>query len=320
MKANIEINALKPDPVFAGTVLVNDKPMAAGKVQLYKYSNTSGAFLMLGETNIQSNGRYNITGIQAGSYIVSVDPDSVMYPNTIKTYYSYKKKWKEADTIVAYCDSLKEIDLMVVELPVQDGSGTIKGKIFNSTNGKRTSEPIPGIDVSLEEEPDTKVVSQTTTDKDGFFSFESVPQGKYKIYVDVPGLDMVNTYEVSITAEDTAVSDNTFFVDSTGTIDIVAPAFIEKIKMQNGNVLKAYPNPYKNYTNIEYSIIERSKVSLEVYNIIGKKIATLEDNTKDAGVYKTRFSAKEMGYASGVYMLRLSINNIVITQSLMENE
>jgi len=64
-----------------------------------------------------------------------------------------------------------------------------------------------------------------------------------------------------------------------------------------------YPNPFNPSTNIKYQIPEPSEVRLDVYNILGRRIATLVNETQTAGFYTTRFDARNL--ASGVYIARL---------------
>lgn len=64
-----------------------------------------------------------------------------------------------------------------------------------------------------------------------------------------------------------------------------------------------YPNPFNPSTNIGYSIPTESHVSLEIYNIIGQKIATLVNETQKPGNYQTTWNASNL--ASGIYFYSL---------------
>lgn len=84
------------------------------------------------------------------------------------------------------------------------------------------------------------------------------------------------------------------------------------------NQLKIYPNPYTGKTNITYILAKNTNVSLEIYSIIGKKIHTLVNENQNAGSYQYEFSASELGYSVGVYLLKLSVNETNITKLLLE--
>ena len=62
----------------------------------------------------------------------------------------------------------------------------------------------------------------------------------------------------------------------------------------------------------------KENVKLDVYNMLGKKISTLVDEKQSAGTYKYQFSAQDLGYSSGLYYLRIQINDRVFTKKLIE--
>jgi hypothetical protein len=66
-----------------------------------------------------------------------------------------------------------------------------------------------------------------------------------------------------------------------------------------------YPNPFNPQTTIEYSIKNSDYVTLKVYDILGKEIAVLIDEFKNAGNYKVEFNTYQLGLTSGVYFYTL---------------
>ncbi|PIW69991.1 MAG: hypothetical protein COW08_04240 [Ignavibacteriales bacterium CG12_big_fil_rev_8_21_14_0_65_30_8] len=73
----------------------------------------------------------------------------------------------------------------------------------------------------------------------------------------------------------------------------------------NFSLMQNYPNPFNPSTVISYQISEISKVSLVIYDILGKEVATLVNEEKNAGIYNVNFSAKSL--TSGVYLYRLLV-------------
>jgi hypothetical protein len=67
---------------------------------------------------------------------------------------------------------------------------------------------------------------------------------------------------------------------------------------------QAYPNPFNPQTTIGYSLGTKSNVSVKIYDIIGREIATITDGIKDAGKYEVMFNAE--GLASGLYFYKLT--------------
>ena len=68
-----------------------------------------------------------------------------------------------------------------------------------------------------------------------------------------------------------------------------------------------YPNPFNPATTINYSIPSSGYVSLSVYDILGKEVATIVNEYKNAGSYSTMFDSN--GLTSGVYFYRLQTGN-----------
>ncbi|MCW8848979.1 MAG: SMP-30/gluconolactonase/LRE family protein [Melioribacteraceae bacterium] len=72
----------------------------------------------------------------------------------------------------------------------------------------------------------------------------------------------------------------------------------EKIKL-----FQNYPNPFNPETNINYSLPEKSYVSLKVFDVLGKEVKTLYEGLREPGDYTLKFNG--MSLASGVYYYML---------------
>ncbi|MGD8781290.1 MAG: S8 family serine peptidase [Ignavibacteria bacterium] len=76
-----------------------------------------------------------------------------------------------------------------------------------------------------------------------------------------------------------------------------------------------YPNPFNPTTTISYQISESGKVSLKVYDVLGREVTTLVNETQPSGVYSVEFNASRL--ASGVYIYRLKCNDFLQTRKLL---
>ncbi|HCD52208.1 MAG TPA: hypothetical protein DEQ34_07165, partial [Balneolaceae bacterium] len=63
-------------------------------------------------------------------------------------------------------------------------------------------------------------------------------------------------------------------------------------------------NPFNPTTNLTFEIAEAGDVTLEVYNMLGQKVAELVNGRKAAGVHTVQFDASDL--SSGIYITRLS--------------
>ena len=76
-----------------------------------------------------------------------------------------------------------------------------------------------------------------------------------------------------------------------------------------------YPNPFNPTTTINYKIPKTSFVTLKIYNVLGKEIATLVNEEKPAGNYNVEFNAK--GLSSGIYFYRIRAGEYVQTKKMI---
>ncbi len=77
-----------------------------------------------------------------------------------------------------------------------------------------------------------------------------------------------------------------------------------------------YPNPFNPTTTINFSIPKSSIVSLKVYDALGKEVATLVNEFKNAGNYSADFTATS-NLTSGIYFYTLTSENFTSTKKLM---
>jgi hypothetical protein len=76
-----------------------------------------------------------------------------------------------------------------------------------------------------------------------------------------------------------------------------------------------YPNPFNPSTKISYSILKSGYVTLDVYNILGKRVARLVNEIQNAGSHSATFDAREM--PSGVYYYTLQAGAYSETKKML---
>ncbi len=94
---------------------------------------------------------------------------------------------------------------------------------------------------------------------------------------------------------------------------------------QTGEIARAYslnqnyPNPFNPSTQITYSLAKSGFVSLKVYDVIGREVATLVNGQQAAGSYVVSFNGSNSGksLASGVYFYRLEAGTFVATHKML---
>jgi len=75
-----------------------------------------------------------------------------------------------------------------------------------------------------------------------------------------------------------------------------------------------YPNPFNPTTNIEFSIPENTHTTLDVFDMLGQRVATLVDQSMAAGQHSVSFDASNL--SSGIYIYRIQAGNSIQTRKL----
>ncbi len=86
-------------------------------------------------------------------------------------------------------------------------------------------------------------------------------------------------------------------------------------KITGYELLQNYPNPFNPVTTIKYAIPKMSNVTIKVYDILGRKVATLVNEKKLPGIYEVKFNGKDL--SSGVYFFRIKAGDFVGTKKML---
>ena len=89
---------------------------------------------------------------------------------------------------------------------------------------------------------------------------------------------------------------------------------LELDEMPTDIFINNYPNPFNPTTNIEFTLPEQSRVSLKVFDLLGREVADLVNEVKSAGEYSVNFDASEL--SSGVYIYQLQVGNQVYSKRM----
>ncbi len=77
---------------------------------------------------------------------------------------------------------------------------------------------------------------------------------------------------------------------------------------------EAYPNPFNATTTISYNLPIAGNVKLQVYNLLGQRVAVLVDGNLDSGEHTVTWDASD--YSSGVYFYKLIVGDKMFTKRM----
>ncbi len=94
-----------------------------------------------------------------------------------------------------------------------------------------------------------------------------------------------------------------------------APRMPEKPK--GFRLLQNYPNPFNPTTVIGYELSVASEVKLEIFDALGRRVATLANGRQSAGSYSYNLNAAQYGLTTGAYFYRLQAGGASETKKMM---
>ena len=100
-------------------------------------------------------------------------------------------------------------------------------------------------------------------------------------------------------------------------------SFIEEIELKqpsNFYLTQNYPNPFNPVTKIKFEIPGQARndntlVTLKIYDLLGREIATLINEEKPAGKYEVEFNATNL--PSGIYFYRIQAGDFIKTRKMV---
>jgi hypothetical protein len=81
-----------------------------------------------------------------------------------------------------------------------------------------------------------------------------------------------------------------------------------------------YPNPFNPATTITYSVAQRSRVVIEIYDVLGRKVNTLLDEVKTGGRYSLKWDGKNISgqtLSSGIYFARMQAGGVISSRKMI---
>ena len=135
---------------------------------------------------------------------------------------------------------------------------------------------------------------------------------------DAPPVD--HAWRVSFNSGKTG-NDTLVFIHNTNFTDINWPGTISSVNSVDNSkpdsylLNQNYPNPFNPTTNIKYSIIKESHVTLKVFDLLGREVESLVNQKQPSGSYVVNFNASKL--ASGVYIYRITAGDFVKSMKMI---
>ena len=105
-------------------------------------------------------------------------------------------------------------------------------------------------------------------------------------------------------------------IDRNGNFKYTEAVTVEILVPRELTLAQNYPNPFNPSTTIEFTLPEDGKVSLRVYDAVGREVATLINDDLKAGVWQ-RVTLDASKFSTGVYFSRLDFNRKQLVRRML---
>jgi hypothetical protein len=252
------------------------------------------------------DGSYSFRDLLYGDYLVYALPNPTMMPSGVGTYYGNTPLWFEADTVHVGADTLDGVDIGLMFLSaIPVGTGTLEGSIVYQNGTKKSTssimgEPVKKVKVILigVNKSSDNIIAWVYTDDNGKFTFVNVPEGTYRIMVDIPGMPLDSTYNITVTGN---VISGLDFIVTEEDIRIASPSAITHPASPLAE-MKVWPNPSAGAVTLETT--EMTGGNVTIFNTKGQQVRSFTIDREEMHIDLSSLPA-------GLYYIRAAKNKTV---------
>ncbi len=275
---------------ISGTVYTpeNKAPLKVGVAYLVKHESDLPVLKSTKKVDIEKTGAFSFSGLEKGTYFIITIPDPDLYPKLLSNIYP--QDITDVNKLLTFDGSNKTVD---VYLESQE----------EKQSKSKTAEPKKKKKLKLGEK-----LNKIKDIKDNGAT------GVVGSLIDKSTSSSLIDKSTSSSLIDKSVSSG--LIDkstSSSLIDKSTSSSLDANKSEkNTSTEKPASNINASITDIgtivKYSLSQDSKVSLELYNMSGNKIATIIEGRRKAGNYEHYLVANKDKLNSAVYLLKIIIN------------
>ena len=290
----------------------NNQLVSSGKVRILRRDVVTREIIVIDQAAI-SGGNYMLTNVprDSGDVVIAFPDDELDY---VPTYHPSVIDWRNAVPVNTY-NNLININILVYRVlpgPQNPLAATIGGRVYLNT---MTQNP-PANNYPYWSDAIVYIKSDSTTYKrfavsgtDRTYRSSALSPGTYQMFVSRFGY---TTALRSVTVGATNLDSINFYLDSLNIIGLynisshVPETFILK---QN------YPNPFNPVTTISFALPSDGLVQMNVFDVLGREVASLVNEFLKKGEYKYVFDAGDL--ASGIYFYTLKSEKFLETKKMV---
>ena len=154
------------------------------------------------------------------------------------------------------------------------------------------------------------------SNREGYYEFKLLFEGGYKISPSKPGYKFIPESRDYELLKENLTEQNFVSTDSLIGVNINADEKIPEQYILNQN----YPNPFNSETIIQFSLPQKSTITLTVYNLLGKSVKSFFLKNRNQGCHSVQWNGKDNfgnQLPSGIYFYKLMANDEIISKKMI---
>jgi len=284
----------------------NGQNVSSGFAKALYYDRSSSTIIVEDSSGINQNGTYSFRHFPHDSlYIMVYQNDDGL--DFVPTYYPSTIDWQQA-VLVDPSGNLNNINVQVTR--INNGTNPY------SVSGSTTTKMFGGTTTILQDaivyaKMGNNFLNYGISNPSGNYAADKLPNGTY----------LFTAYRIGFNSSSQSVVVNNGNLNS---VNFSMSGGITNVQSSGSNVpvsfklYQNYPNPFNPSTKIKFDIpsnLKMDKVQLEVYDMLGRKVATLVNGQMTPGSYEMDWNASN--YASGIYFYRITAGSFNDTKRMV---
>lgn len=278
----------------------NANPVEGARIDLLSLNDTIGIMQVYSQEFTDANGQYNFSQLAEGTYLLHATADSLTNPQSLPTWFGGVSLWNLADTIQINCTQTSTANVSLTSEASGNGAGLMSGFLISSFTGAAFS----GYPVFLERTSDGVFLDASITNSNGYYAFNQLNVGDYRLWADIPGL--THTTNFIRTIFNFTQFDNLLYNIDTSLQTIDTNTFIVGIKKQLASPqlnVKVYPNPFESEVILEWLAENNQPIQVAISDLSGRilnhRVLQSEQNAT------SRLVLPFFEQPSGIYLLEI---------------
>lgn len=110
------------------------------------------------------------------------------------------------------------------------------------------------------------------------------------------------------------------FIITASYIDSVRSTFLAVPEISRHKFdFSVYPNPCNDYLSVSYELVEDADVKISIFSIYGNEMKRFAQTHQERGLYNRVLYLKENGFRNGIYLVRITIDNVPYVKRILLN-